>query len=242
MNVKYKRMDEKIRIKETSQINVENGFIINGFPSTGLTSAIATELIINTSNFQLAATIDSDYFPPISIIKNGAPNYPTRIFVNNNLKAAIFSSYIVLDASLHRNIARMMLNWANEKKCSTIISSITIRSDSQEIMGVASTGNARGKLVDSGIKIVENAAIPGIPGVLLNEGMLNAQNVIVLLVGSKSDAPDLRASYSLCNGLSKLIPGISCNLSVLEKQAKQIEEEMKQVDTESRDLSDSMYR
>ena len=242
MIVKYKRMNEEIRIKETSQINVENGFIINGFPSTGLTSAIATELIINTSNFQLAATIDSDYFPPISIIKNGAPNYPTRIFVNNNLKAAIFSSYIVLDASLHRNIARMMLNWANEKKCSTIISSITIRSDSQEIMGVASTGNARGKLVDSGIKIVENAAIPGIPGVLLNEGMLNAQNVIVLLVGSKSDAPDLRASYSLCNGLSKLIPGISCNLSVLEKQAKQIEEEMKQVDTESRDLKDSMYR
>ena len=235
-------MNQEIRIKETSSINVENGFIINGFPSTGLTSAIATELIINTSNFQLAATIDSDYFPPISIIKNGAPNYPTRIFVNNNLKAAIFSSYIVLDASLHRNIARMMLNWANEKKCSTIISSVTIRSDSQEIMGVASTGNARGKLVDSGIKIVENAAIPGIPGVLLNEGRLNAQNVIVLLVGSKSDTPDLRASYSLCNGLSKLIPGISCNLSVLEKQAKQIEEEMKQVDTESRDLKDSMYR
>ena len=235
-------MDEEIRIRETSQINVENGFIINGFPSTGLTSAIATELIINTSNFQLAATIDSDYFPPISIIKNGAPNYPTRIFVNNNLKAAIFSSYIVLDASLHRNIARMMLNWANEKKCSTIISSITIRSDSQEIMGVASTGSARGMLVDSGIKIAESAAIPGIPGVLLNEGMANAQNVIVLLVGSKSDTPDLRASYSLCNGLSKLIPGISCNLSVLEKQAKQIEQEMKQVDTESRDLKDSMYR
>jgi uncharacterized protein len=235
-------MDEEIRIKETAQINVENGFIINGFPSTGLTGSIATELIINTSNFQLAATIDSDFFPPISIIKNGAPNFPTRIFVNNDLKAAIFSSYIVLDASLHRNVARMMLNWANEKKCSTIISSVTIRSDSQEIMGIASTGNARGKLVDSGIKIVENAAIPGIPGVLLNEGMVNAQNVIVLLVGSKSNTPDLRAAYSLCDGLSRLVPGISCNHSLLEKQAKQIEEEMKQVDTESRDLSDSMYR
>ncbi len=235
-------MNQEISIKETSPINVENGFIINGFPSTGLSSAIATELIINTSSFQLAGIIDSDYFPPISIIKNGAPNYPTRIFVNNDLRAAIFSSYIVLDASLHRNVARVMLNWANEKKCSTIISNITVRSDSQEIMGVASTGNARGKLVDSGIKIVENAAIPGIPGVLLNEGMVNAQNVIVLLVGSKSDTPDLRAAYSLCDGLSRLVPGISCNLSLLEKQAKQIEEEMKQVETESRDLSDSMYR
>ena len=235
-------MNQEIRIKETSSINVENGFIINGFPSTGLTNAIAMELIINTSNFQLAATIDSDSFPPISIIKNGAPNYPTRIFVNNNIKAAIFSSYIVLDASLHRNIARIMLNWANEKKCSTIISSVTIRSDSQELMGIASTGNARGKLVDSGIKIVENAAIPGIPGVLLNEGMVNAQNVIVLLVGSKTDTPDLRAAYSLCDGLSKLVPGISCNLSLLEKQAKQIEQEMEQVETESRDLGSTMYR
>ena len=235
-------MNQEIRIKETSSINIKNGFIINGFPSTGLTSSMSTELIINTSNFQLAGIVDSDYFPPISIIKNGAPNYPTRIFVNNDLKTAIFSSHIVLDVSLHRNVARKILNWADEKKCSTIISSATIRTDSEEIMGIASTGIARGKLVDSGIKIVENAAIPGIPGVLLNEGMMNAQNVIVLLVGSKSDTPDLRASYSLCNGLSKLVPGISCNLSVLEKQAKQIEEEMKQVDTESRDLSDSMYR
>ena len=235
-------MNQEIRIKETSSINVENGFIINGFPSTGLTSAIATELIINTSNFQLAATIDSDYFPPISIIKNGAPNYPTRIFVNNNLKTAIFSSYVALDVSLHRNLAKMMLNWASEKKCSTIISSVTVRSDSQEIMGVASTGSARGMLVDSGIKIAESAAIPGIPGVLLNEGMTNAQNVIVLLVGSETTAPDLRSTYNLCDGLSKIIPGISCNLSLLEKQAKQIEEEMRQVETESRDLGSTMYR
>ena len=235
-------MNPEIKIKETSQINIENGFVINGFPSTGLTSAVTSELIINTSNFQLAATIDSDNFPPISIIKNGAPNYPTRIFVNNDLKTAIFSSYLALDVSLHRSIARMMLNWTREKKCSTVISSITIRSDSKEIMGIASTGEARGKLVKSGIKIVENAAIPGIPGVLLNEGMVNAQNVIVLLVGCKSDTPDLRAAYSLCDGLLKLVPGISCNLSLLKKQAKQIEEEMRQAETESRDLGSAMYR
>ena len=235
-------MTNVINIRETSSINIEGGFIINGFPSTGLTSAIATELIINTSQFELAANIDSDNFPPISIIKNGAPNYPTRIFVNNNIKTAIFSSYVTIDVSLHRDAARMMLNWAAEKKCSTIISSITIRSAFQEIMGVASTGTARGKLVESGIKIAENAAIPGIPGVLLNEGMISGKDVIVLLVSSESDTPDLRATYNLCDSLSKLVPGISCNLSLLEKQARQIEKEMKQVETESKDLSNNMYR
>ena len=48
-----------LRIKETIPINIEGGFIINGFPSTGLTSAIATELIINTSNFELASCSSS---------------------------------------------------------------------------------------------------------------------------------------------------------------------------------------
>ena len=235
-------MTNILNIREVLPISIEGGFVINGFPSTGLTSAIATELFINTSHFELAATIDSDSFPPISIIKNGAPNYPTRIFVNNNIKTAIFSSYITIDVSLHRETARMMLNWAAEKKCSTIISSITIRSKSQKIMGVASTGKARGKLIESGIEVAENAAIPGIPGVLLNEGMVSGKDVIVLLVSSESDLPDLRATYNLCDTLSKLVPGISCNLSLLEKQARQIEEEMKQVETESRDLIDNMYR
>ena len=72
--------------------------------------------------------------------------------------------------------------------------------------------------------------------------MVNGQDVIVLLVGSESNTPDLRATYALCDSLSKIIPGISCNLSLLEKQAKQIEEQMKQAETESKDLSDSMYR
>jgi|TARA_B100001750_G_C15477214_1_gene583210 uncharacterized protein len=235
-------MTNEFNINEVTSINIDGGYIINGFPSTGLTSAIATELIINTSQFEFAATIDSDKFPPISIIKNGAPNYPTRIFVNNDIKTAIFSSYVTIDVSLHRDAARLMLNWAAEKKCSTIVSSITVRGTSQEIMGVASTGTARGKLVESGIKVAENAAIPGIPGVLLNEGMVNGKNVIVLLVSSESDTPDLKATYNLCDGISKLVPGITCNLSLLEKQARQIEEEIKQVETESKDLSDNMYR
>jgi len=110
------------------------------------------------------------------------------------------------------------------------------------VIGVASTGTARGKLVASGIKVAEHATIPGIPGVLLNEGMVRGQDVIVLLVGSESNKPDLRATSNLCDSLAKLIPGISNNLSLLEKEAKQIEEGIKQAETENRDLSESMYR
>ena len=196
-------MNSDINVKEIIPINVENGIVINGFPSTGLTSAIATESLINTTEFELGAIIDSDRFPPISIIKNGLPNYPTRIFVNNNLKVAVFSSYLTLDVSLHKTAAR---------------------------------------LVDAGITIAENAIIPGIPGVLLNEGMLNGQDVIVLLVSSNKDIPDFTATSNLCNVLSKLVPGVSCNLTKLEKESKIIEQQIQQAIDDTKDLGDNIYR
>ena len=51
-------MKNEIHVKEINPINVENGVIINGFPSSGITSAIATESMINTSNFELGGIID----------------------------------------------------------------------------------------------------------------------------------------------------------------------------------------
>ena len=136
-------MTNDIEIKEIVPIDLEGGTLVNGFPSSGITSAIATESLINTSNFELQANIDSDKFPPISIIKNGMPNYATRIFVNRDLKVGIFSSYLTLDVTMHRTAARMMLDWAKEKKCSTIVSSITVKGSNElDAFGVASTGNA----------------------------------------------------------------------------------------------------
>ena len=108
-------MSTDIDVKEIVPINIEGGNVINGFPSTGLTSAVATESLINTTQFELGAIIDSDRFPPISIIKNGIPNYPTRIFINNELKVAVFSSYLTLDFSLHKPASRVILIWTKEK-------------------------------------------------------------------------------------------------------------------------------
>ena len=236
-------MDNEIRIKEINPINVENGILINGFPSSGITSAIATESMINTSNFELGGIIDSERFPPIRIIKNGMPNYPVRVFTNNDLKVAIFSSYLTLDVSLHRSAARLMLNWLETKKASIILSSITVKgTEGTEIFGVASTGSARGKLVSAGISVVENATVPGISGVLLNEGMIRGMDVIVLLVSSDKEFPDFQATSNLCNTLSKLVPGISCNLDKLEKESTIIEQQIKQAETDTKDLSDNMYR
>ena len=161
----------EINIKEFKKINLEGGYLIDGFPSVGFSSAIATESMIHTSQFELGGVIDSETFLPISVIKNGKPNYPSRIFVNEDLKVGVFSSYLNLDQSLHRQVSDSMLQWAKTHKIKLIVSSVAIKSDKEnsEMMGVGSTDSARKKIEEAGLKILDHGTIPGIPGMLLNE-------------------------------------------------------------------------
>ncbi|QMU54666.1 MAG: proteasome assembly chaperone family protein [Nitrosopumilus sp.] len=237
-------MSPKIRVRELKSLNLEGGYLIDGFPSVGFSSAIATESMIHTSQFELAGVIDSESFPPISIIKNGEPNFPTRIFVNEDLKVGIFLSFLTLDQSLHRVTAKTMLKWAKEHKIELVVSSVAIKTPdgNEEMMGIGSTDAARIKIKEAGLKVLEHGTIPGIPGTLLNEGMMFKQDVIVIVFHTNGEGPDFKSSAHLCMAMSKLIPGATCDIPSLQKEAEKAEITIKETQEESKHLKDSMYR
>jgi len=234
----------RIKIRELRPINLEGGYLIDGFPSMGFASAIATESMIQISQFSIAGIIDSDSFPPISVIKEGKPNYPTRIFVNDDLKVSIFLSYLTIDESLHRVVAKTMLSWAKKHKIELIVSSVAVKSLAglEGMMAVGNTESARKKLKESGLKILQHGTIPGIPGMLLNEGSITNQDVIVILFQSDGTGPDFRSSAQLCSGISQLIPGTSCDIPLLQREAEKAEQSIKETDEETRQIKDSIYR
>jgi uncharacterized protein len=237
-------MGSKIKIKEFESMNLEKGFLIDGFPSAGFSSAIASESMVKTSQFKLAGIVDSDSFPPISVIKDGKPNYPSRIFINEESKIAIFLSYLTLDQTLHKMTAKVMLEWAQEHKIGLIISSIAIKlsEGNEEMIGIGSTESARNKIKEAGLRVLEHGTVPGIPGTLLNEGNLIGQDVIVLIFQSDGKGPDFKSSAQLCAAISKLIPGVSCNISSLQQEAEKAEVMIKETEEETKHLRDSMYR
>src|SRR2546425_848850 len=215
-------MGNEITIKEIAHIDIEGGYVIDGFPYAGLANAIATEsLITTTPEFELAAVLDSELFPPISIVRESLPSFPTRVFVNKNLKVAVFSSYLTPHESLHREVAKTMLKWANDHKCSLVVSSAAIRTEDETpfVLGVASTQEARKRLEKADIPLLKNGTVPGIPGILLNEGAISNTNVIVLLSRGKETGPDFRAGAEICMAMSKLVPGASCDLRTLLSKA-----------------------
>ncbi len=237
-------MFPKIRIKELKPLNLEDGYLIDGFPSVGFSSAIASESMIHTSKFELAGIIDSDSFPPISIIKDGKPNYPTRIFVDKDLKVGVFLSYLTIEQSLHRTVAKAMLKWAKKHKIGLIVSSVGIKSPhgNEKMQAIGSTDSARAKITEAGLKVLEHGTVPGIPGMLLNEGCMTEQDVVVIIFHAAGKGPDFKSSAQLCMAMSQLIPGASCDIPSLQQEAEKAEVIIKEAEEESRNLKDYMYR
>jgi uncharacterized protein len=237
-------MANELTIRELATINVEGGYLIDGFPYAGLANAIATEsMITTTSQFELVGVLDSDLFPPLSIVREEIPSFPARIFVNKDLKVAVFSSYLTPHESIHRDVARTMLKWANDHKCSLVISSSAIKSDEEGpiVIGVGSTEEAKKQLVKANIPLLKNGTVPGIPGILLNEGYISKTNVVVLLIKSQETGPDFKAGAEICMAMSKLVPGTACDLTTLLSEAQNIEQHLKQTEEESGPLRDAIY-
>ncbi|HSA97462.1 MAG TPA: PAC2 family protein [Candidatus Nitrosotenuis sp.] len=237
-------MFPRLWIKETKSINIEGGFLIDGFPSIGFTSAIASESLMHASPYEIVGFVDSLDFPAVSIIKDGAPNYATRIFVNEGLKVGVFTSYLTINEPYHRSIARLMLRWAKKHKCSLIVSSApmkVLKENATQVIAAGSTQAAREKIKQAGMTVLQNGTIPGVPGALLNEGMLSGQDVAVVLVDVDEAGPDFKASVRLCMAMSKLLPGVSCDIGLMQKQTEIVEKEIKEREKETSALKESMY-
>lgn len=236
-------MGSEITIREIKPINIEGGYLIDGFPYAGLANAIATESLINTVQFEVAGVIDSDLFPPISIVKDGVPTFPAKIFVNPDLRVAVFSSYLTPHESMHRAVAKTMLEWANKHKCSMIVSSSAIKTEEENsfVIGVGSTAEAKKKLKDADIPTLSHGTVPGIPGILLNESTLSNINVIVLLFNTKDRGPDFRSGAEICMAMSKLVPGAACDLKLLLHEAQEAEQHIKKTEEDAQPLKDAMY-
>lgn len=230
-----------MRISESSEIDVRGGYLIDGFPSLGLSSAIASESMIRTSGFERAGHIDSDAFDPSSIVEGGVSDFPARIFANNSLKVAIFLSYLSPDPSMHRHVARAMISWALERGASLVVSAISIGAEGGEgAAAVANSARAAERVAKAGIPAAHAGMIPGISGALLNEGSVSGQDVAVILFRSSAKGPDYRAGADLCNAMSRLVPGTACDLDRLRGEAQKAEGAIR--DAGGRRMTEGMYR
>ena len=224
-----------IEIRPFKEIDLAGGVVIDGFPSLGLVTTIAATYLISSLKLDQIAAMDSAWFPPVSMIYAHKPKFPARIYASERHKIAVCLSEFTPSTYLDRFIAKSILSWAQEQKCSLVITpaGVPILEHSPErpeklfLQGVGTTELTRQKLNEAKIHLLEFGAVPGISGALLNEGRWNNFDVIALLVEAYHEIPDARAAAVIVEAIDKLLPQIQLDVSPLYNEAARIESRLK---------------
>jgi len=242
-----------IEFRKLKEINIEEGVVFDGFHNIGLTSTIACGCYINSLNTELVGILDSSLFSSMSVIYDSKPNFPARIYANEEKKLAFFVSELVLDPSAYRPVADIILRWSKDNNCKTIISiagrivekeDIRTTKEEETSLNVISNSSIIMKELDGiGILPLKNGTINGIPGILLNEANWKNIDVIVFVIDFISGVPDFRAAANVVQAISKIVPEAYCEIQPLIKEAENIENNLKMINSQAFDkFEKQMYR
>ncbi len=113
--------------------------VIEGFPSKGFVSTIATRYMIDELGMKVVGHVVSDKLKSIAIVHNAEPLYPVRIYSKDDI-VLIFSEVIIPVKQIHE-ISTAISEWFAEIKPKEVILlagiSGKVTEKEHEILGLA---------------------------------------------------------------------------------------------------------
>ncbi|OPX62127.1 MAG: PAC2 family protein [Methanomassiliicoccales archaeon PtaB.Bin134] len=227
-----------IFIHEYGEVDLKDAMVVIGFPSVGLVSSIASNYIVRSMKLERKAAIISKRFPPYTIIHEGIPSPPVRIYSGHRgcedkgeqcEKLAVITCEFMPQPELIKELSNDILGWCKKKGISTIMTleGINLGAEGEgKVFGVGTTQRTRAMLETYGVKELKEGMVTGISGLLLSEGERYQMDVICLLGSARTDLPDARGAANLLEVVGDMLPEIKLDPEPLVKEAEQIETEM----------------
>jgi uncharacterized protein len=159
-------MDD-IEIYEYRRLDLRDSFIIDGFPSVGLVSTITASYIVAALDMELIGVMDSVYFPTVSVIRDGEPHHPVRFYAGDLegpdgdwTRLVVFLSEFQPPSNLIKLICNSVLDWAEEQKCSCLISPEGLVIEGENPQPNEKSDDEEGDQEDKGSIQVQNMTLP----------------------------------------------------------------------------------
>jgi uncharacterized protein len=229
-----------IQIYELRRMDLRGATVIDGFPSVGLVSSIVANYLINALNLVQIGIMDSVQFPTVSLVRDGEPMNPVRIYGGPKQEGrdqiVVFISEFQPPPNLIKAIASTVLDWTQDQKCNLLVCPEGLIVDAEsatdrqaEVYGIGSTDPANELLRKNSVMPFEEGVITGVAGVLLNEGRRRDFDVITLLSEAHPDYPDARAAARVIEVIDKLMLHTELDARPLYEEAERIEMQLKSI-------------
>ncbi len=241
---------EEVRIYELKRVDVEGAIVIDGFPSVGLVSSIVANYLVDTLAMEQIGIVESPAFPTVSLVRNGTPQHPVRIYAGRpkadragrgaDKLVAFVSEFHPAPTVIHP-LATAILDWAEEQRCSLLVSPEGLmvegttppargprspRLADVKVYGIASTRKARELYIEPNTIPFAEGVITGIAGVLLNEGRRRDFDVLTFLAEAQPDYPDARAAARVIETINRILLRTPLDPVPLYAEAERIEQQL----------------
>ncbi len=259
-------MTVTIETRKFKDIDLEDGIILDCIPTVSIVSGIVGSHIVSSLNLDQVFALESEQFPPISMVFSKKPKFPARGYASEELKIGVILTEFRPSPALSRPLAYKLLNCHDEFKCSMIVSfeglpvqdkkvvsdgetgfgasfkkeSMSINNSEEEpmIFGLGSSDRARAMLEDANISQMETGIVVGVTAILMNEGRWRNRDIISLIGEVRSDVSDIRVAARLIDGFNKLFPKFKIDVNPLLKEAEKIESHFQKLATQARPVID----
>ncbi len=237
-------MSGDVVLTKLKNVILNNGVLIEAFTGVGMVASIAANYMISNLQLDQVAAMDSDDFPPVSMIYNGRPKLPCRVYCSLELNLAVFTSEVPLPIRKHRAVASELIKWGTESGCTSFIAMDAIPREGEEaeegarpagelppVWAIGTSDASRKKMKESGLETLQVGMITGVSAVMLNMGRIQKLDVIGLYADARTDIPDAAAAASLVSILNKLLRPrpFSLSLKPLLDEAKDIQVQLEKV-------------
>lgn len=198
-----------VKIIETRFEKLNNPTVIEGFPSVGLVGAIATEYLTSKLNMDMIGYMKSPKFPPITLIKDGIPTSPIRMYAKNNL--VVFVSDTAVPPHLVSEVAMAIINWVEKHQAKQIVSIGGISHSAREkgvlpeVYGVATTKKLMEKIKKNNLQTIHMGFLTGVYGVLMMECVERGIPGYGFLADAHYEYPDPAAAAAALTAMAKVL-------------------------------------
>lgn len=221
-------MATEIVIQKGKKIS-KNPIVIEGFPSKGFVSTIATRYMIDELDMDLIGCIESDKISSVAVIHDAKPMRPIRIYSKDNI-LVIFSE-LIIPVQYIPEFSNALTNWFKEINPSKVVllAGISGRLTEKEhdIIGIANTPELNKRLKELDVTKIEEGMLTGISSDLLLYCVETSIPTISLMAETRH-VPDPLASASLLKVLDKLLD-LGIDTKKLVEEGKKIEEMFKEI-------------
>lgn len=232
-------------VYEIKKVKLNSPIVFAGFVGAGLAGPIAVGYMIEKLKMKEIGYMRSKYLPPAIVFTQGRLRHPFRFYSNKSgTICAIICEITLLLEGLY-TIASAILEWSEKNGSEEIIilDGVPSKEKHDQKAFCAAEEDLCRIMADSGIDMIPQGFVTGIPGAILNESLLRKIRGVTLLVKANPQKPDPLAAATLIEAVNRVYQ-TNIDTKDLREQEQQIGLDFKALSdkyTEARKTETSLY-